>query len=219
MRGEKKRFPADVQDGFFYVLLHQSAPIYRSDSRNRPEQGICHCDVEALRLLQTEDWQDELDNPSLSRIPAIPRVKSALRVVVPYKLLDTQTILAAGPSLALPRREAVNLRPYLGCPLLWILPHCPKPLIPPFKQKFFQCCLTPHIPRFGEKSFAAHLGEVLNQFFQFYLTLQDCWRHIFQRDRNQLHFVSFSCLRRSGYTFQAHNLCQNPSLEKLSAQS
>ena len=199
VRGEKKRFPADVQDGFFYVLMHQFAPIYRSDSRNCPKQGIRHCDVEALRLLQIEDWQDELDNPPLSRILAIPQVKSVLRVVVPYKLPDTQTILAAGPSLALPRREAVNLRPYLGCPLLWILPHCPKPLIPPLKQKFSQCCLTPQTPRSGEKSLAAHPGEVLNQFFQFYFTLQDCWRHILQRDRNHFHFVSFSRLRHSGY--------------------
>ena len=143
VRREEGGFSANVWDRFFYVFLDQFAPIYKSDSGNGSEQGIRHGDVEALRLLRTEDRQDELNDSTLSRIPAIPRVESVLKVVIPSKLPDMQAILAASPSLALPWREPVNLRPYLGCPLLWILPHCPKPLIPPLKQNFFQCRLTP----------------------------------------------------------------------------
>ena len=94
VRREEGGFPANVRDRLLHVNLDQSAPIYRSDSGNGSEQGIRHGDVEALWLLRTKDPQDELNDLPLSRISAIPRVEAVLRVVIPSKFLDMQTILA-----------------------------------------------------------------------------------------------------------------------------
>ena len=49
--GDRRWFPTDVGVGFLYKLMDQSVPVYRSDSGNRPKQGIRHCDADVLWLL------------------------------------------------------------------------------------------------------------------------------------------------------------------------
>jgi hypothetical protein len=99
-------------------------------------------------------------------VPAIPGVESIFRIVIPSKLAHIEIILPVGPPFTLPGRKPVNIRPDLGYPLLRILPESPKPLIPPLKEKFPQCRLTPKISGFAEEPLTTHPGKVLNQLLQ-----------------------------------------------------
>ena len=127
--GERRSVLTYVGNGFLHLLLDEPSPI------DRPDSGNCHGDAESLRLLRTKDGQNEFNNPPFSRILAIPKVESVLRVVLSSELPYIQTILAPSPSLTFSWREPVNLRPYLGCPLFRILPHRSKPLIPSLEQE------------------------------------------------------------------------------------
>ena len=140
--GEKRRYLANVGEGFFHVILNEPRPIDWTVSGHCSEHVIRHGYPEPLRLLRIKDGQNKLYHPPLSGVPTIPGVKSVLRVVLPSEFSYTQTILAASPPFALPWSKYVNLRPYLGRPFLRILLNGPKSLVSPLEQEFPQCHLT-----------------------------------------------------------------------------
>jgi hypothetical protein len=84
--------------------------------------------------------------------------------VLPSEFPYIEIILAVVPPFALPGRKPVNLRLDLGRPLLWILPDGSKPLVPPFKEKFLQCRLTPKTPGFDVEPLTTRVRSSINSF-------------------------------------------------------
>jgi hypothetical protein len=202
-----------VGEGFLHVLLNETPPIDWLDSAQCSKQGIRHCDTEPFRLFRTKDEQNELYHFPLSIVSAIPGVESIFQIVLPSEFSYIEIILAASPPFSFPGSKPVNLRPDLSRPLLRIMPDCSESLVPPLKEKFPQCCLTPKIPGFGEEPLTTHPGKVLDQLFQLRFTLRDGGRHIFQGNRDLLNLILLPCFRHFATHSQTLNLRQILSVQ------
>ena len=86
-----------------------------------------------LGFVRTKDGHNELYYSSLFRVLTISGMESVFRIMLRLKFPYMKTILAAVPVLAFLRQKHVNFSPYLGRPLLGIMPNCPKPLVSPLK--------------------------------------------------------------------------------------
>ena len=130
VKGKKIMFLANVGEGFLYKFLDEPPLVDMPNSGHCPKKSVGHYDAEPLGLLWTEDGKNKLNYPTLPRVLTIHRMEPVLRVMLCSEVSYEESMFAANPPFSLPLRKPVYFRPYLGRPLLRIMPYRLEPLIP-----------------------------------------------------------------------------------------